>query len=77
MDNKEVDVALWFGIIPPALIPLSERAKALTNLPPPATALVILEGPEKALKAFPADYVIGETDTMPDFIATASILVLH
>ena len=74
---RMVDVNMYFGVQPAALIPVSDRAKLLLSLPDNVDGVIINDEPQKVLSVFPEDYVMGQTETPPKIVAITGLEVLH
>ena len=75
----EIDILVCYLMQPPALVPLSKRAKEVLDLPEGTDAAVFLEDTaEEVMGAFEDDYVLGMDDChVPKNIVTMSIKLLH
>jgi hypothetical protein len=58
MEDQEADIGFWHGIVPPAIMPLSDRAKEHMDLPEHCDAVVLIDGPDRVLASFPDGYSI-------------------
>lgn len=70
-----VDILVCYLIQPPALIPLSERAKKVLALPEGVESVIFpVDTAEEVMGLFEEDYVLGLNDThVPKNIVTRNI----
>lgn len=77
---SEPDIGLSWKTSPPLVVPISQRARDILNLPAGVDCAVFLEEePERVMSIFPDDLLIisMEEDYNPKLIATATIKQLH
>lgn len=64
-----IDLEMYGGIAPPALVPVSSRAKSLLGDSP----LVILGTPEDLTAKLPDDYMVAMTEVKPEVVRLVAI----
>ena len=73
-----VDVQIWWGTNPPAIKPVSARAKRMISMPEGVDAVILLESAEVAMDAMPKDFIIETTTDIPKTVSILEKLsVLH
>lgn len=82
MKSKQVvtdqDVGLWHAVIPPAIVPISDRAKAHMGLPWNCDGVLLMDTPEDVLASFPEDYTFAEIreDDWPSCLVVGSAVFI-
>ena len=73
----EPDILLWIEVVPPAIIPVSDRAKSHIHLDDGVDAIIIMSKPDEFLEGLPDGFVVGLADFRPTIIAVGEINKLH
>lgn len=72
-----VDYFINFHTDPPILIPKTNRAKEMMGLPEGVEGAIVMGPADAVLRSFPEDYTYLETEEFPNFVAIATMEVLH
>lgn len=78
MEDQEADIGFWHALVPPAIMPLSKRAKAHMDLPEYCDGVVLMDGPERVMASFPDDFrmIAIDKDEGPNTLAVGTTLFL-
>ena len=77
--DVEVDIGMYFEVMPPLIIPISERAKEFLGLDEGVDAGIAFETtPEETIGCFPEDWVVATMENCDvSLIAVLTIKQLH
>jgi hypothetical protein len=75
--SSEPDIGIYFGIAPPVMKPLSDRAKEFFSLPEGIEGVLVECHPDQLMKAMPEDYTFEKLESSPKTIAITGLEVLQ
>ena len=78
MKDNNADIGFWHEMTPPAIMPLSARAKEHMDLPEHCDGVVLMDAPERVMMSFPQEFVACNlgSDEGPHTLAIGTTLYL-